>query len=175
MSPNLSLFQAEQAWLPQLLCTACAPTSDQLSSPLAQISVLPVAEASKLVAVFPICSLPLIDGHATVDTAWNAMGLPCWQGTLLACLQIAVSQDPHTGGPLCFCRATLQTATLCKRFFGVPGAGEIRTKCLPVVFNCICCPVFILISPFPLCVCSGPRNTKILRHRTNIQSSLGSW
>lgn len=78
-------------------------------------------------------------------------------------------------GPLCFHRATPQTATLCRGFFCVPGAGEIRTKCLHVVFTCACYAVFILSYPFPLSVCSSPRSSKILRCRTNIQSSLGSW
>ncbi|NWQ69860.1 LMBD1 protein, partial [Neopipo cinnamomea] len=37
---------------------------------------------------------------------------------------------------------------------------KIRTKCLAVVFTCTSCPVFILIYPFPLLVCSGPKKYK---------------
>lgn len=43
------------------MCSNFQPTQ---FSPCSDLSVLPVAGASKLAAVFPIWSLPLIDGHA---------------------------------------------------------------------------------------------------------------
>lgn len=118
------------------------------------LSILPVVGASKLVAVFPIWYLPLIVGHGPVVTAQDTVGLWCCWGTLLAYLQLVVCQDPPGVFVELFHSQQVPSQYCCKRFFCVPDAGEMRTKFLPVVFTCTCCPGFILTYPFPLYFCS---------------------